>query len=95
MKVISIREGACSNVMNRLDSFWIRELPIETMRVVLRHLLNCEACLRVLQIREGARKQLRLGARREVVPVELEPKLREQIGNRASRRRLEGANRGS
>lgn len=50
MKVISICEGACGRVRSHLDSFRVDELPTETMRVVLRHLLQCQACLRQLQI---------------------------------------------
>lgn len=83
MKVISIREGACSTVKNHLDSFRADELPTETMCVVLRHLLQCPFCLRELQIREGEMEQVRAAVRGQAVPVELEHRIREHIRDKA------------
>jgi hypothetical protein len=48
-KVVSIDEGACRSVEDYIDAFWRDELAADATPFLLRHILRCRACLRVLR----------------------------------------------
>jgi hypothetical protein len=67
-KVISIREGTCRSVQNRLDAFRNDELTHDARRFLLRHLLGCASCLRELQIREQTEERIKRAVYGQIPP---------------------------
>ncbi len=78
-KVISICEGACRSFQNRLDAFRRDELPPDAMRLLLRHVLWCRRCLRMLRIREQTEERVSAALHGEIPPPELADRIIDRI----------------
>ena len=79
MKTITFGKGACEKIRQYLDSYISGELLVETNHEVLEHLEQCLACSQEMEARMRVRTSLRNAVRGEVVPADLEQKVRRKI----------------
>jgi hypothetical protein len=86
MRTIPSSEGACEKIRQYLDSYISNELLVETNHEVLRHLELCAPCSREFETRIRVRTSLQNAVRREVVPADLQQKIRRRIHEEGPRR---------
>src|SRR5215470_1743041 len=79
MRTVPSSEGACEKIRQYLDSYISNELLVETNHEVLRHLEQCTRCSQELETRIRVRTSLQNAVRGEVVPVDLQQKVRKRI----------------
>jgi len=79
MRTIPSSQGPCEKIQQYLDSYISNELLVETNHEVLRHLEQCAPCSEELETRIRVRTSLQNAVRGEVVPVDLQQKIRRRI----------------
>lgn len=77
--------NACEQTLKYLDSYVSNELLVETNHELLNHLESCPACSAELEVRSRLRTQLKAAVTRQVVPPDLQVRIREQIRSHESR----------
>jgi hypothetical protein len=79
MKIVAIRDSECGRFRNRLGSLLTDDLPVDKRQEVLKHALQCGACLRELQILNGMRQRMQRAVQSQAVPPKLQRRIRERI----------------
>lgn len=77
--------NACEQTLKYLDSYVSNELLVETNHQLLQHLESCPACSAELEVRSRLRTQLKAAVSRQVVPPDLQVRVRDQLRSRESR----------
>ncbi|HEY2012363.1 MAG TPA: zf-HC2 domain-containing protein [Bryobacteraceae bacterium] len=85
MNRVEFGEGACEQTRRYLDSYVSNELLTETSHELLRHLETCGACAAELEARTRLRSQLKAAVERQIVPPDLQARVRQRIRSQESR----------
>src|SRR5260370_17875598 len=79
MRTIPSSEGACEKIRQYLDSYISNGVVGESNDEVLRHLEQCTPCSQEMETRIRVRTSLQNAVRGELVPVDLQQKVRKGI----------------
>jgi anti-sigma factor (TIGR02949 family) len=79
MTVPNFDSKQCERIRRQLDAYLSNELLVETTGDVLRHLENCEACSRELEIRTKVRDTLRRAVVNQIPPEELRQSIQRRL----------------
>jgi anti-sigma factor RsiW len=79
MNRIQFGEGGWEKIRKYLDAYVSNELTVETNSEVLRHIEGCPACAAEVGTRVRLRSRLKAAVNAQIVPPELQVRIREQI----------------